>query len=478
MTIILSNPPYPIENDVLVLNEENFSQAKREFKYLLVLFYDPECPHCVNFMPEFERAASLLKKESFILAKFDSIKGEKIGIHYDIEAFPTVMLIKKDENVEYDGKRKAEEIEKWLIEKTKPEFRKISSKEELEKAKKDMNIFLAYFGKDEKVINEIIIAERKIDDLPIYTIDSEELIKENVNSGKKGTLVIFKKFDDKKIIYNEELTASNIINFVNRYLYPKVILLSQNTTDIIFTKRNPALVLFFAKKKINFIVTLELLNKIWAKIDGKIKLFICDIEDNIAAASLAEFCSITINNVPKIFIIDAESENPIKYEMEEDINEKNILEFITKWSQGELTPFLRSEEIPKKNNGDLFVLVGKNFREEVLNNNKDVLIYFTSPRCRICNEFKPKLKGLARKLKGKNPNLLFATMDATVNDVEGYQINNFPTFKFYPGNAKDKDPLNFYTRRNITSLIKFVKTHSYHKIIDEEEEEIKKNTDL
>ena len=83
---------------------------------------------------------------------------------------------------------------------------------------------------------------------------------------------------------------------------------------------------------------------------------------------------------------------------------------------------------------------------------------------------------LAKKLKDKNPNLLFSIMDATKNDVEGYQIHNFPTIKFYPGNAKDKEPLSFHTRKNITNLFNFVKNHSYHKIIDEEE--IKKTTDL
>ena len=67
-------------------------------------------------------------------------------------------------------------------------------------------------------------------------------------------------------------------------------------------------------------------------------------------------------------------------------------------------------------------------------------------------------------------------MDGTVNDVEEYQIHNFPTTKFYPGNAKDKQPLNFHSRKNINSLLKFIKKNAFNKIIDDEEP--KKSTDL
>jgi thiol-disulfide isomerase/thioredoxin len=56
---------YQKEGDVLVLDEHSFGFAIREFKYILVLFYDPECPHCQNFMPDYREMATELKKENF-----------------------------------------------------------------------------------------------------------------------------------------------------------------------------------------------------------------------------------------------------------------------------------------------------------------------------------------------------------------------------------------------------------------------------
>ena len=475
ISFILCKGPYTIENDVLSLNEQTFGLAIREFKYLLVLFFDPECYHCQQFIPEYEKAASFLKKQNFVLAKLDAYKAEKIANHYDIDAFPKVILLKKNERIVYEGERKAEDIEKWIKEKTKPTFKKITSKRDLEKHKKYDKVFLVYFGNDEKAINELILAERKMDDIPIYTADSEELIKENVKPEKNETMAIFKHFDDKKNIFKDKITSKNIIKFVNLYLYPKVIEFSKETSHIIFTKRNPALVIFSNKKERHYGDSLNLLNYMWPRIKSKIKLFVCDIADPMAAV-LAGYCNITEKNIPKVFIVHAENENPLKYEMTGGINEENIMKFIWKWQKGNLKPFIRSEEVPKNNTGDLFILVGKNFKKEVLKNDKDVLIYFVSPWCKVCKEFEPKLGELAKKLKKYNPKLLIAKMDATLNDIEGYQIHNFPTIKFYPGNAKDKEPLNFHTRKNIDSLYRFLKNNTYTKII--EEEDLKKTTDL
>lgn len=475
ISFILSKNPYPIENDVLVLDENNFGQAVREFKYLLVLFFDPECPHCEHFMPYFEKLASKLKKESFVLAKFDSFKGEKITNMYEIEAFPTLKLIKKNDNIQFEGERKPELIEEWLKEKTKPEFGKIKTKEDLENLKKDNNTFLVYFGKDEAAINELIIAERSIDDVPIFTCDSDELIKENVNQEKGEAFVIFKNFDEKKNIFTDTLTASNLVKFVNIYSYPKVILFSKDTSHIIFTKRIPALIIFTLKQAKYYEDQLKLLHKIYPNVKDKLKLFLIDRRDAMAG-KLAEYCGISLLNIPKAFIVHAKSEIPTKYEMTGEINEENIKNFIDMWSKGKLKPFVRSEEIPKENDGDLFILVGNNFNEEVLENDKDVLIYFVSPWCKVCQTFEPKLAELARKLKAKNPKLLIAIMDGTLNDVEGYQIHNFPTFKFYPANGKDKDPLTFHTRKNITSLYNFIKRNSFHKIIGDEDDN--KTSDL
>ena len=473
ISLILCKSPYTIENDVLLLNEYTLGLARKEFKYLLLLFFSPDSPQNPDIFPEYEKAASKLKDEYFVLAKMDGVKEQELSTNYNIKTFPSILLFKRNEKIFYEGEIKAEKIEKWIKKTTKPTFKKITSKSELEKNKKYKNVFMVYFGNDEKAIKKLIIAERKIDDIPIYQVDSEKLIKENVNPEKNETIVIYKTFDDKKNIFKDKMTAKNIIKFVNLYMYPKAIEFNKETAQIIMDKRDPAIVIFSDKKERHYDDSLNLFNYMWKRIKSKIRLFVCDIHDS-SAAKLVEYCNVTV--IPKVYIVHAELENPSKFRMDGGINEENIMKFLEKWQKGKLKPLIRSKEPPKNNTGDLYILVGKNFKKKVLDNKKDVLIYFHSPTCKTCEEFEKKLSEFARKIKKNNRNLLIAKMDPTVNDVEGYDVHKFPTIKFYPGNAKDKEPLDFDSRKSIDELYIFLRENASNKIVNEED--LKKTTDL
>ena len=485
ISLIYSKGPYKIENDVLVLTEKTFGHALREFKNLLVLFYDPGCPHCQEFLPNYHKIASLLKNENFVLAKLDCIKYEKIEATYEIEAYPTLMLIRGEEKNIYDGQRKYEDIKKWLEEKTKPELVQINSKKELDNFSKN-KLCLVYFGKNETTINELIKAERKFETMPIGIVSNDDLIKSEAPKDKKDEkkefkeyINIYKTFDDKKNTLKGVLSSKNIYKFVYTYYLPKVIEFTDETAPIIFAKRNPAFIIFSSKsgKERNpkdYEDSLNLLRYMWPKIKDKIRLFVCDIK-GITAAQLAQYCGINWDNIPKAFIVHYENETPKKYEMNLGINEENIMYFINEFKKGRLTPYIRSEPIPKENKGDLVKLVGATFHKEVFENDKDVLIYFVSPWCKKCKDFEPELETLAKKLKKNyNNKILLATIDATLNDVDEFQIHNFPTIMFYPGNAKDQEPIELKGRKNsIEILEKFITKNAYNKIQEEE-----KNPDL
>ena len=216
ISLIISKSRYEIENDVLVLTEKSFSYAIREYKNLLILFFDPECPHCQEFMPEYAKIASKLKSDNFVFAKLDCIKYEKIANNYDIEYYPTLMILKGNQRIKFEGNRNFEEIKKWLEENTKPKITKINSKEELDKFVKD-KICIVYFGKNEKTINEIILAERKSDDMEIGLVDNDDLIKQE-SSKDPEFIILYKNFEDEKNMLKENLVSENILKFINIYL--------------------------------------------------------------------------------------------------------------------------------------------------------------------------------------------------------------------------------------------------------------------
>ena len=468
-----------MDNDVYILTQKNFGYALREFKYLLVLFYDPECPHCQDFMPIYGKTATLLKSENFVFTKIDCVKNQKIEENYEIEAFPTLMLLIGENRIIYEGKRNSEDIKQWLEEKTKPKFTEINTKKELDEFTKN-NLCLVYFGNNEITINNIIIAERKFETMPLGIVSNEELIKEQSPKDKeyKEYINIYKNFDDKRNTLKENLSHENIYLFVNTYYLPKIIEFTDKTSPIIFAKRQPSLVVFSSESVSgnDNAKYLDILNEIWPKIKYKIKLFTC-FNKGFMASRLAEYCGVTEDNIPKVFIVQAENETPKKYEMKEEINKENIMNFINKWSEGKLEPYIRSEPIPEKNEIGLVKLVGKNFKKEVIENEKDIFIYFVSPKCIRCQNFEPELNKLAKKLMKNNKNLVMAKMDAVLNDIDELQIHTFPTIVFYPGNAKNKEPLEMKGRKNnIEAIKKFIVTNAYNLIKEEEEEE--KNSEL
>ena len=197
-----------------------------------------------------------------------------------------------------------------------------------------------------------------------------------------------------------------------------------------------------------------------------------DIKEGMASR-LAEYIGVKDSDLPSVRIADTRVDLK-KYNMEGEINEKNILKFIEDWENNKLKPHLKSAEEPKENKDDVFVVVGKTYEKEVINNDKDVMLLFYAPWCGHCKALHPKYEEVAKKLKAKNPKLLMAKIDATENEVENINISGFPTVKFYPGNKKNKAPIDYNGDRSVDDMIKFIKTNAATPIVlDEEVKETK-----
>jgi protein disulfide-isomerase A1 len=107
---------------------------------------------------------------------------------------------------------------------------------------------------------------------------------------------------------------------------------------------------------------------------------------------------------------------------------------------------LKSAPIPENNDEPVKVLVGKNFKQEVLDSDKEVLVEFYAPWCGHCKNLAPHYDAAAKKL-AVNPNIIIAKLDSTENEVAGVDIQGFPTLKWW-GKDKSADPIEYNGERN------------------------------
>lgn len=83
---------------------------------------------------------------------------------------------------------------------------------------------------------------------------------------------------------------------------------------------------------------------------------------------------------------------------------------------GTLSRYMKTEEIPATNDEPVKIIVGKNFKDLVVNNDADVLVEFYAPWCGHCKQLAPIYDTLAKKLL-VNSKIVIAKCDSTANEV-------------------------------------------------------------
>ena len=464
---------FPLDNEIITLTDSTYEKAIAQYKYLIIYFYIPLCDHCRDFNPEYIKASQELKEDNIHFAKIDGSTEKKALKKYKINGFPSILFFVIGNPIEFEGERTGKELINWARKKIGAAFIYLNDKKDIEKFKEDNEICFIYFGDDEKEINIFGKASKIIEGFPFAVVNNEQLIKKYSH---KGTIVLFKHFDE---IKNElkNITLDNIQEFAFQYTLPKVMVFDDKAVQHIFQKKNPALILYADRKSINWNKYGNIMNEVSEKINRKMAVVLTDIKE-VISVRFADYVGVKEKDLPLVAIIDTRKDLK-KYIMDEEITVDNILKFTDKWEKNKLKKELKSEKEPRINNGNVFVVVGKSFEKEVINNDKDVMLLFYAPWSTRCKELNQKYEEIAKKLKNKNPKLLIAKIDGTENEIENIAITGFPTLMFFPGNKKKKSPIEYKGKNTVIDIISFIKYYSYNKVHDDdkdiEEEEDKIN---
>lgn len=216
---------------------------------------------------------------------------------------------------------------------------------------------------------------------------------------------------------------------------PTLIDFSEDYIEPIFGQRKPAIFLFRSSSDAD-----KDFSKIFAEaassLKGEILFVVSGVTDGIQQR-LGEFIGVEESNLPTIRLLDP-ADNMKKYTFPGSANEisvEAIKTFVSDFKSKTLTPFLKSQDIPADNGEALRVIVGKNFKQTVLDSDDDVFVKFYAPWCGHCKKIAPIWEELANDLK-EVKGLVVGKFDATANEVDGVDIRGYPTLKFYPKGNK------------------------------------------
>jgi protein disulfide-isomerase A1 len=451
---------YTLDEGVVVLTDSNFDQALSEFDYALVEFYAPWCGHCKNLAPHYAKAAQELAQTNpnVKLCKVDATVEKGLASKFEIRGFPTLQFFVKGSStpIKYEGGRTTPEIINWLKKKTGPTSVEIKSTDEADKQIGDNEVVVFYFGpSDSEAYKNFISAAQSYDDLA-FGHSHDTSVRQKHEADNVETIVIYKKFDEGKNVYTGPFNTEDIKNFINSKRFPTILPFDQKIASKIFGGGKDTLFLIRGNDEKGAQAE-SALKEIAHDIKDKIQLSVARIEDTMGG-KLAEYIGVARDSLPAIRIVQP-GQNMKKFLYELELTGTNIKQYVQDFYENKLKPYFKSQDIPANSHEDnVRVVVSKNFNDVVLNPEDDVLVEYYAPWCGHCKSLAPIYAGLAGKLKNVK-NLVIAKMDATANEVEGVQVQGFPTIKFYPKGAVKK-VVDYSGERTEQGFVDFLKKHS------------------
>merc|ERR1719204_1865071 len=349
------------EEGVLVLTEGNFQEAVDGNEFVLVEFYAPWCGHCKALAPEYAKAAGILaEKDSPIkLAKVDATEEGKLAEKFEVRGYPTLKFFKNGKPMEYGGGRTADTIVSWVEKKTGPPAKALANAEESKAFVDGKTVAVIGCFKDETTdaAKAYLSAASNLDDIP-FGITGDEAVCSEYGVEGEGVIMV-KTFDESKVAILKENAKEN---------KGKMLFVTVNT----------------------------------------------DEEDH---KRILEFFGIVDSELPTFRAIRL-GEEMAKFKPEDDtFDAANVKSFVSDFLEGKLKQHLMSEEVPEDwDKEGVKVLVGKNFHEVAMNEEKDVLVEFYAPWCGHCKQLAPIWDKLGEKYKD-HESIVIDKMDSTANEL-------------------------------------------------------------
>ena len=356
------------------------------------------CGHCKALGPEFVKAGQMLKeKDSPIkLGKVDGTEEEQLMDAHNVTGYPTLKLYRKKSLVPYTGGRMAPEIVDWLQKKIGPPAKLLETVKDVKDFVNQNEVgVVGFFEEKGEEFDKYNLACEDYDDYGVHypvgvTTDSEALKHFDV----KNKVVLFKKFDEKKVVYEGDIETQAVRDFITENALPVVIEFNHDNAQKMFKRPNNQkshLLVFHNKSVETYDEEIKLMAKVGREFKEQVLFTSVSVEEEDHRRML-EFLGVRhrINNdtFPTMRIITMKDDQPpIRYKPEDtSVTEDNLRDFVSRYVAGEIEREYFIEPLPADwDSRAAKYLTAANFRSLVLESpSRPSLVMWYAPWCGHC----------------------------------------------------------------------------------------------
>ena len=437
-------------SDVIDAKDSDFESIVKSNDFVLMEFYAPWCGHCKKLVPEWEAAATKLKGKA-VVAKLDATVETQAAGAFDIKGYPTIKVFRGGNlQGDYEGGRTADAIVSYVLANSGPAVTEVSTAEELTQLKEEFPVVVTIFAKD--VTSEMFTAFQAVASAQRASYKFVSVKDESLFDGNDNSVVVYKKFDDKRVAYAGEATEAELASFIVSAGIRSFDEIGPDNYKSYIDRKLPIGWLFVKPSEASAEKSRDAVASIASEFKEKMSLVWIDAEKY---GGMAQRLGLSGESFPA-FAIDAEGTHFVFPVQGEEISADAIKEFIGNFVDGKLEKTTRSEATPEKATVEgVTTVVGNNFEELISKGDKDVLIEFYAPWCGHCKKLAPIFDELGKKLE--KADVLIAKIDATANDYDQkmFKVEGFPTIFFVPKNTHE--PINFEGARTLEGMLEFIK---------------------
>nr|XP_043615169.1 protein disulfide isomerase-like 1-6 [Erigeron canadensis] len=451
---------------VVELNNDNTKKIIDENEYVLVLGYAPWCVRSAELMPRFAEAASFLKElkgGSVLMAKIDAERYPKVASSLGIKGYPTLLFFVNGTSQPYTGGFSWEEIVLWVRKKTGTPIIRINSIDEANNFLQKHSMFaVGLFDKFEGPNYEEFVEAAATDNEIQFVETSNPEIANTLYPDVKSSklfLGIVKSEPERYTSYEDAFEKDKILRFLSDNKFPLVTFLTEVNSVKVYAS-DKFQVYVFAEAD-NFKKLLEPFQDAGRKFKSKIMFVFVDTkDDNLAKPFLTLF---GLEDSEDTLVTAFDYKTGTKYLLESDPTPTRIEEFCSGLLKGSLPQFYKSQAIPDNKGAEILTIVGKTFDDLVLSDSKNIILEVHTPWCLNCETTSKQVEKLAKHFKGLE-NLVFARIDASVNEHPKLVVEDYPALLFYPVSNKS-NPIKLSTKSSSKDLAiqinKHLKAHAH-----------------